>query len=66
VDTELVELLDGGAEKASLATGKSKPVMNGTAVKGEPTFALIKRYQRTASSNLMKPITETIVVHLAK
>ena len=66
VDTELVELLDGGAEKASLAAGTSKPAINGAAANGETAFALIKSYQRTASSNLMKPIAETIVGQLAK
>lgn len=66
VDTELVELLDGGAEKVSLATVTSKPAINGTAANGVTTFALIKKYQRTTSSNLMKPIAETIVGQLAK
>lgn len=67
VDAELAELLDGGAEKASLAYSDTPTLAtNGTAINGETKFSLIKRYQRTASSKLMELIAETVVGQLAK
>lgn len=61
VDTELVELLDGGAEKAVLNADQN--TANGTAE--ESTFTLVERYQKTASSKLMKPIADTVIAQLA-
>lgn len=64
IDTELVDLLDASVEAASAL--RSTDEENGTADESTPITPLVQRYQKTASSKLMKIITNTVIASLSQ
>lgn len=62
VDTELVSLLDASVEHEALAEGDAIPNGESPIQPSVPAPAsLLDSYQKTASSKLMKPITQRII-----